>query len=81
MLDIQASPGDPIFYLHHTNLDRIWWNWQKLDLPKRFTDMGGVNVPDQIYITEGNLRNVTSAWTDYDGDGGLNITTCKWKIL
>lgn len=75
MLDIQASPGDPIFYLHHTNLDRIWWNWQKLDLPKRFTDMGGVNVPDQIYITEGNLRNVTSAWTDYDGDGGLNITT------
>ncbi len=23
-----ASPSDPIFYLHHANIDRIWANWQ-----------------------------------------------------
>jgi hypothetical protein len=22
---------DPIFFLHHTQLDRIWWRWQQID--------------------------------------------------
>lgn len=22
---------DPVFYLHHVQLDRIWWLWQGLD--------------------------------------------------
>ncbi|KAJ3378998.1 hypothetical protein HDU92_006985 [Lobulomyces angularis] len=25
-----ASPHDPIFYLHHTYIDKIWADWQKL---------------------------------------------------
>ncbi|KAK0623963.1 hypothetical protein B0T14DRAFT_428085 [Immersiella caudata] len=41
MLDPIASPGDPIFYLHHTWLDKIFWEWQALDLPARLTDIGG----------------------------------------
>ena len=24
-------PLDPIFYLHHTQLDRLWWLWQQDD--------------------------------------------------
>ncbi|KAJ7250586.1 hypothetical protein C8J57DRAFT_1078631, partial [Mycena rebaudengoi] len=31
MLDSYSSPGDPLFYLHHANLNRIWWMWQQLD--------------------------------------------------
>jgi hypothetical protein len=23
------SPSDPLFYLHHAMVDRIWWQWQK----------------------------------------------------
>ena len=23
------SPNDPIFWLHHANVDRLWWNWQQ----------------------------------------------------
>ncbi|KAF7536186.1 hypothetical protein G7054_g4736 [Neopestalotiopsis clavispora] len=40
------SPGDPVFYLHHSWLDLNWWKWQNLDLETRLTDMGGPNLPN-----------------------------------
>jgi hypothetical protein len=27
MSDASVSPADPIFWLHHANLDRLWWRW------------------------------------------------------
>src|SRR5262245_4320928 len=24
-----TSPADPVFWLHHANLDRLWWQWYK----------------------------------------------------
>ncbi|KAF2728831.1 Di-copper centre-containing protein [Polyplosphaeria fusca] len=42
-----SSPGDPLFYLHHTWLDKMWWDWQAKDLTKRLKEMGGTNImPD-----------------------------------
>ena len=42
-----SSPGDPLFYLHHTWLDKIWADWQGKDKAKRLTEMGGTNIaPD-----------------------------------
>ncbi|KAF8246821.1 Di-copper centre-containing protein [Wilcoxina mikolae CBS 423.85] len=41
MADIYASPGDPIFYLHHAQVDRLWWLWQKQNLKKRLRDIAG----------------------------------------
>jgi tyrosinase len=29
------SPGDPAFYLHHSQVDRVWWIWQMLDFTNR----------------------------------------------
>jgi hypothetical protein len=29
MQDPRTSPNDPVFYLHHTNVDRLWWQWQR----------------------------------------------------
>ncbi|EKG18111.1 Tyrosinase [Macrophomina phaseolina MS6] len=43
--DAANSPGDPLFYLHHANLDRVLWEWQKRDLPARLRDVGGPVVP------------------------------------
>lgn len=34
------SPGDPAFYLHHGQVDRVWWIWQMLDYPNRKTVFG-----------------------------------------
>lgn len=45
--DLHISPGDPIFYLHHANLDRVWWSWQKLNLKTRLGDISGpLNIMD-----------------------------------
>jgi tyrosinase len=41
MDDPFASPADPIFWMHHANLDRVWWSWQKKDLSKRLKDISG----------------------------------------
>jgi tyrosinase len=29
------SPGDPAFYLHHAQVDRVYWIWQNLDFAAR----------------------------------------------
>lgn len=29
MSSISSAGFDPIFFLHHCNVDRLWWNWQQ----------------------------------------------------
>ncbi|KAG2022589.1 tyrosinase central domain-containing protein [Coprinopsis cinerea AmutBmut pab1-1] len=41
MSNFYSSPNDPIFYLHHAGLDRLWWKWQNVHLPSRLCQMGG----------------------------------------
>jgi hypothetical protein len=36
------SPVDPAFWLHHANVDRLWWRWQKLNPTTR-----GLPTPQQ----------------------------------
>ncbi|ORY05210.1 Di-copper centre-containing protein, partial [Basidiobolus meristosporus CBS 931.73] len=36
-----TSTNDPLFWLHHAFVDKIWADWQKSD-PSRFNDYGGV---------------------------------------
>ncbi|KAI1818257.1 Di-copper centre-containing protein [Poronia punctata] len=44
MVNLFLSPGDPVFYLHHGYLDRVWYEWQSGDLSKRLTEIGGNNT-------------------------------------
>ena len=32
---------DPVWFLHHAQLDRLWWIWQQRDLETRLTDYVG----------------------------------------
>ncbi|KAK3368749.1 hypothetical protein B0H63DRAFT_535229 [Podospora didyma] len=45
MSNTRLSPGDPLFFLHHAWLDRLWWLWQSQDLPTRLKEIGGANIP------------------------------------
>ncbi|ORY55906.1 uncharacterized protein BCR38DRAFT_528749 [Pseudomassariella vexata] len=44
--NMYSSPGDPLFYLHHSMLDNVWNTWQHLDWETRKTDIGG---PDTMW--------------------------------
>ncbi|KAL4752251.1 hypothetical protein BDW72DRAFT_212133 [Aspergillus terricola var. indicus] len=47
--DIFTSPGDPLFWFHHAQVDRIWSIWQGLDLETREYALDGtltlLNLP------------------------------------
>jgi tyrosinase len=45
MLNMKLSPGDPVFFLHHAWLDRLWWLWQSQDPETRLAEVGGPNIP------------------------------------
>lgn len=77
-----SSPGDPVFYLHHTWLDKVWWDWQALNLSSRLYDISGSNYqPENTTLFDipggngGKLGNGSHpAPPPYTGDPG-NITT------
>ena len=46
MNDIRVSPADPIFWLHHGEVDRIWHRWQ--ELPANGGKKSPVVGPDAI---------------------------------
>lgn len=43
--DFYTSPGDPVFYLHHAQVDRVWWIWQNLDPGARTEVVAGTVTP------------------------------------
>lgn len=67
--DVYVGPVDPLFYPHHTNLDRIWWEWQQLDLKRRLKDVSGALTPPQVRFPD----------VDYSNFPDKNITL-EWEI-
>lgn len=51
---------DPIFWLHHSNLDRAWWSWQTRDLEARIRDISGPLFPQDYHNKEGGNYTVNS---------------------
>ncbi|KAJ8079235.1 hypothetical protein PM082_021735 [Marasmius tenuissimus] len=49
MADVYSAPGDPIFFLHHANVDRIWWEWQMADPESRLYEVFGRTTVDPPY--------------------------------
>ena len=43
-IDAFASPGDPAFYLHHAQVDRVWALWQGLKPEERLYQVFGTET-------------------------------------
>ncbi|KAK3309387.1 uncharacterized protein B0T15DRAFT_481108 [Chaetomium strumarium] len=52
-----TSPNDPLFFLHHTQVDRLWWLWQQQDPAARTTAFGGPRTQDEDSL-EATLEDV-----------------------
>jgi tyrosinase len=57
------SPNDPMFWLHHANVDRLWWNWQQTGNRTRhkenifpLTDYRG-RTSDGVRVTSADTLN------------------------
>ncbi|KAK1977899.1 hypothetical protein LZ30DRAFT_752531 [Colletotrichum cereale] len=54
-----AAANDPVFYLHHAQIDRLWWQWQRLDAPRRLSQYDsqyGTNDSGRVTNIETHLR-------------------------
>ncbi|ETS84442.1 hypothetical protein PFICI_02467 [Pestalotiopsis fici W106-1] len=56
--DLFTSPTDPAFFLHHAQVDHVWWQWQSADLEARAFALNGTmtlsNVPPSRDLTLGD---------------------------
>ncbi|SMQ51023.1 unnamed protein product [Zymoseptoria tritici ST99CH_3D7] len=48
-----GAPNDPVFWLHHTQVDRLWWLWQQQEPDTRLKQFGGP-TRDFRYTDGGN---------------------------
>ena len=53
---------DPLFFSHHSQLDRLWWLWQMRDSPRRLTEYNG---------RTNKLSSAAASMTDIIDLGGL----------
>lgn len=66
---MMSSPNDPIFFMHHANVDRIWAQWQSRagqEGTNGFPDSGrryGHNLPDRLWPWDGG-ESETLTWLD-----------------
>ncbi|MEZ5833179.1 MAG: tyrosinase family protein [Dongiaceae bacterium] len=62
MSDASVSPADPVFWLHHANLDRLWWTWYNSPQGNHQNPSltGADAVMDPWTYTETDTRNITT---------------------
>ncbi|TLS26409.1 hypothetical protein PpBr36_05572 [Pyricularia pennisetigena] len=69
-----SSPGDPLFYIHHTWLDKIYADWQAKDKAVRTSSISGTNIsPDNVPGFPPRPANIPKP-TGADGDTGTETT-------
>ena len=67
MSDASISPADPVFWLHHANLDRLWWVWYNSPAGNHQNPglTGADAVMDPWTYTEADVRNIATLGYTY----------------
>ena len=65
---ISTAPADPIFWMHHANIDRLWWEWQQAH-PGKNPSLTGTGpsspVMDPWAYTETQTRDMLALGYEY----------------
>jgi len=71
---------DPLFFLHHAQMDRLWWQWQQADPKKRLRDYSGRAVVDNVERTAklGDTLSFGGLGTDVSASEVMN--TEAWPL-
>jgi tyrosinase len=56
MYNTWSSINDPMFFMHHANIDRMWYIWQKSGPSTRLVDVTAYTYPNQT----GALTNLNT---------------------
>jgi tyrosinase len=64
MSDATISPADPVFWLHHANLDRLWWVWYNSVPGNHQNPVIAGQISPWTY-TEADTRNIISLGYQY----------------
>ena len=64
MSDAGVSPADPVFWMHHANLDRLWWVWYNSVAGNHQNPVISGMLSPWTY-TEGNTRSIISLGYKY----------------
>jgi tyrosinase len=67
MSDAAVSPADPVFWLHHANLDRLWWVWYNSPQGNHQNPplTGADALMDPWTYTEADVRNIATLFYAY----------------
>jgi tyrosinase len=62
MSSVELSPNDPVFFLHHANVDRLWALWQERNPRQLYQPVrggpSGHNVTDFMYPWDGQATRL-----------------------
>jgi len=60
--------SDPIFFVHHAQIDRVWWYWQQLQPTQRLEDyFGPNNISEPNALSQATLQDML-VMMDLDAD-------------
>jgi hypothetical protein len=65
MSSAHTSPADPVFWLHHGNLDRLWWKWYNSAAGNHQNPVIAGALAPWTY-TEPDTRNIISLGYEYE---------------
>jgi tyrosinase len=65
MGSIATAPCDPVFWMHHAEIDRIWWQWQQANPGQNPPLAGAAATMDPWSETEPDTRDINTLGFTY----------------
>lgn len=81
--DVYSSPVDPVFFLHHAMVDKLYWLWQALHPEQANTIAGTITIGNRPPSRDATLEDlIQTNWLNVDDTpiGDLTNTLGKTPL-